>query len=277
MNQIVESKRIQYTASSFSKESLIYLQEVGFSKALQKHTSSRKYMDSFLFFIVLEGSGSLKYNNETTVLKQNDCVFIDCHKPYEHSSDNWQIAFIHFNGNNIEDIYNKYLDRSNKNTFNTNNPNDYKNTINDIYLISSSNDYIKDMTIYNKIINLLYMIMSETVYPESSKRNHKYDLNEIKKYLDDNYINNISLDDLSNKFFINKFYLTRAFKENYGQTINNYILSKRITKSKELLRFSNFNIDQIAIEVGINDPNYFSRLFKKVEGISPKEYARLWK
>lgn len=277
MTQIVESKRIQYTASSFGKNSLIYLQEVGFSKALKQHISSRDYMASYLFFIVLEGSGSLTYNNEIIKLKQNDCVFIDCHKPYKHSSDNWNIAFIHFYGGNIKDIYNKYLDRNGKNVFNTKSSIEYNQLINDIFLIAQSNDYIKDMTIYNKLINILHMIMSETIYPEDNKRNNKYDLNEIKKYLDDNYTRDISLDLLSNKFYINKYYLTRAFKDNYGQTINNYLVSKKITKAKELLRFSDLDINQIGINCGIKDPNYFSRLFKKVEGITPKEYARLWK
>lgn len=277
MTQIVESKRIQYTSSKFGKDSLIYLQEVGFSKTLQQHTSSRKYMSSFLFFIVLNGTGSIAYNNTYTELIENDCVFIDCLLPYQHSSDNWNIAFIHFNGNNIKDIYNKYLDRNGKNVFSTNNTQKYKQAIEDIYLIAGSNDYIKDMTIYNKLINILHMIMSETVYPESSKKNKKYNLDEIKKYLDDNYNKDISLDQLSNQFYINKFYLTRAFKDKYGQTINSYVSSKRITKAKELLRFSNLNIDDISIECGIKDPNYFSRLFKKVESVSPKEYAKLWK
>ena len=276
MTQIVESKRIQYTPSAFGKKSLIYLQEVGISKTLQKHTSSRKYMSSYLFFIVLEGSGSLTYNNTQTNLKQNDCVFIDCHKPYEHTSDNWKIAFIHFYGDNINDIYSKYLDRNGKNTFTVSSPLEYKKIIDDIYLIAQSNDYIKDMTIYNKLINILHMIMSETIYPENTNRNKKYNLDEIKKYLDDNYINDISLDHLSAKFFINKFYLTRAFKDNYGQTINNYIVSKRITKAKEYLRFSDYSIEQIGILCGIKDPNYFSRIFKKVEGMTPKEYIRLW-
>ena len=78
------------------------------------------------------------------------------------------------------------------------------------------------------------------------------------------------------KYYINKFYLTRLFKNTYGTTINNYILEKRITKAKELLRFSNLNIEDISKECGINDNNYFSRLFKQIEGISPKEYKKMW-
>ena len=135
---------------------------------------------------------------------------------------------------------------------------------------------MRDMNLYDKLTSLLTHIMSETIYTSEINRKHKYNLSDIKDFLDDNYLNNISLNMLSNKFYINKFYLTRAFKETYGLTINNYILQKKITKSKELLRFSDMNIDDISRECGIDDSNYFSRIFKKIEGISPREYKRMW-
>ena len=274
MNNIVESKRIQYTASRFAKESLLYLQEVGYSKSIKKHTSYRNYMDSFLFFTVIEGDGILKYQNEEYRLKDNDCVFINCQNEYSHTSDNWKIAWVHFNGKNLNSIFNKYLERDGKITFSSNN-NNYLNIINSIYNIADSSDYLKDMNIYTELVNLLNNLMAETIYEDSNK-NRKYNLDSIKQYIDNSYLENISLDQISAQFYINKFYLTRAFKEKYGTTINNYILEKRITKSKELLRFTDDSIEDIAIVCGIKDPNYFSRVFKKIEGITPKEYRKMW-
>ena len=274
MNNVVESKRIQYTASRFAKDSLLYLQEVGYSKAIKKHTSYRNYMDSFLFFVVIDGTGILNYQNEIYHLKKNDCVFINCQNEYSHTSDNWNIAWVHFNGNNIKNIFNKYLERDGKYVFNSINT-IFINSINTIFSIADSSDYLKDMNIYNELVNLLNNLMALTIYNDSTK-NRKYDLDTIKQYLDSNYLENISLEKLSSLFFINKFYLTRAFKEKYGTTINNYILEKRITKSKELLRFSDSSIEDIAIACGIKDPNYFSRVFKKIEGITPKEYKKIW-
>ena len=274
MNNIVESKRIQYTASRFAKESMIFLQETGYSKSIKKHTSSRAYMDSFLFFTVIEGNGTLRYLNEEYQLKSNDCVFIDCRKGYSHTSDNWKIAWVHFNGKNLNSIFNKYLERDGKTVFSSL-TNNYLNIINNIYSIADSSSYLKDMNIYNELVNLLNMIMSETIYEDSNK-NRKYDLDTIKQYIDSNFLDPISLDQLSSLFYINKFYLTRAFKDRYGTTINNYILEKRITRSKELLRFSDDSIEDISLKCGIKDPNYFSRVFKKIEGITPKEYKKMW-
>lgn len=60
----------------------------------------------------------------------------------------------------------------------------------------------------------------------------------VKEYLDEHYAEKIMLEELAEKFFINKFYLSKIFKETYGTTVNNYLISKRITRAKQLLRFT---------------------------------------
>ena len=274
MNNVVESRRIQYTASKFSKESLLFLQEVGFSQTIEKHTNTRKNLSSYLFMMVIEGSGFFDYGKLHSSMKKGDCLFIDCRKPFSHTSDNWNIAWVHFDGTSVKKIYQKYLDRNGKNIFRSQFFFDYYNLICEIYSSADSNNYLRDMSINNKLYELLYLLMKETVYYD--KKNTKYDINKIKEYIDERYIQNITLDHLSQVFFINKFYLTRVFKEKYETTINNYIISKRITKAKELLRFSDQSIEEIGEKCGISDPNYFSRVFKKVEGITPKQYREMW-
>ena len=99
---------------------------------------------------------------------------------------------------------------------------------------------------------------------------------KIKEYLDENYNRKVSLDELCSKFYINKYYMMKLFSEAYGTTINNYANSVRVTKAKQLLRFSDKRMDEISSELGFEDANYFSRLFKKVEGMSPSEYRKKW-
>ena len=78
------------------------------------------------------------------------------------------------------------------------------------------------------------------------------------------------------KELYNKSYLLRVFKESTGLTVNNYILQKRILKAKNELRFTNKTLDLIATECGLEDANYFIRIFKKIEGITPGEYRKSW-
>ena len=75
-------------------------------------------------------------------------------------------------------------------------------------------------------------------------------------------------------FYINKYYLAKIFKETYGSTINNYLIEKRITHAKQLLRFSSMTVEDVGSAVGMDGITYFSRMFKKIEGISPREYLK---
>ena len=77
-------------------------------------------------------------------------------------------------------------------------------------------------------------------------------------------------------FYINKFYLTKIFKEVYGTTVNGYVIARRITRAKQLLRFSELSVEEVGEAVGMPEPDYFSRVFKKIEGISPREYRKKW-
>ena len=58
--------------------------------------------------------------------------------------------------------------------------------------------------------------------------------------------------------------------------ITNYLLSVRITKAKQLLRFSNKNIEEIGYETRIGAPAYFSRVVKDIEGVRPSFYREQW-
>ena len=133
------------------------------------------------------------------------------------------------------------------------------------------------MRINEKLAALLTLLMEQSKLLENVSMSRKQvELSAIKTYLDEHYTEKIMLDNLAEHFFINKFYMTKIFKEKYGTTIVNYLIFKRITRAKQLLRFTDMTIDEIGVEVGMDSANYFSRAFHKVEGISPSEYRKQW-
>lgn len=282
---LVSSDRIIYTPSDFAKMNLLYLQETGSLKAQKPHTSSRSNLNSYLFFMVTEGSGTLTYDDIDYELKPGFCGFIDCHKQYAHTSsdDLWTLKWAHFYGSNMKEIYQKYLERGGQPCFESNHFDKYSNILSALFQVASSSSYVKDMQIFEKLTSILTLLMEESWNPNrrnslSSQQAHtkKQDLLMIKDYLDQHFTEKIALEDLAHQFYINKFYLTRVFKEQFGVTINGYMIQLRITSAKQLLRFSDKTIDEISLECGYDDSNYFSRLFKKVEGISPSEYRTSW-
>lgn len=277
---LVKSNRIIYTPSTFAKTNLIHLQEAGTSQAAKQHISKRKNMSSYLFFVVVDGSGSLEYNGRTYPLEKGDCVFIDCHKPYaQYTSENlWTIKWAHFYGPNMNAIYEKYMERGGHPAFTSDIFICYVNLLDTLYDIATSESYIRDMQIFEKLTSLLTLLMQESWNPtqNTTSPSRKRDLQDIKEYLDTHLTAKISLDDLAAKFYINKFYLTRIFKEQFGVSITSYLLQIRITHAKQLLRFSDLPIEKIASECGMSDANYFARMFRKVEGIAPGEFRKMW-
>ncbi len=277
-NDLVQSNRIIYTPSLFAKQSLIYLQETGDLVANAPHISKREKLSSYLFFIVVSGSGQLRYENKAYMLHKNDCVFIDCQKPYEQSSslDLWHLKWVHFDGINCANIYQKYLERGGQPVFSSQQSPSYIEVLDQIFEIAQSQSYIKDMKLFEQFTHLFSLLMKDSWNPDTKKETSKYNLEDIKKFIDENWQHKISLDQLANHFYINKYYLSRIFKEQYGITINHYINESKITHAKQELRFSASSIEQIAQNIGIEDANYFSRLFKKIEGVTPSQYRKTW-
>lgn len=277
----VKSKRIIYTPSNFAKTNLLHLQEVGELTAIKPHVNSREGLNSFLFFIVANGMGKLIYDNKDYSLNKGDCVFIDCRKPYSHSSSKenlWSLKWVHFYGFNANGIYEKYSERGGLPVFTPECSSAFSKVLNEIFTIAGSEDYIRDMKINEKLTVLFTLIMAESWHPENIARigAKKQSLQNVKKHLEEHYTEKICLDDLAEKFYINKFYLTRVFKEQFGITLLSYLDQIRITHAKQLLRFSELTVEEVGREVGIEDGAYFNRVFKKVEGITPGEYRRMW-
>ncbi|TQV88277.1 helix-turn-helix domain-containing protein [Aliikangiella coralliicola] len=95
----------------------------------------------------------------------------------------------------------------------------------------------------------------------------------IKKLIDANYDSDLNLDMLSFHRFISKYYLLRLFKRYFGLTPKQYLIDKRIEKSKEFLR-AGTSVTQTCFAVGFKSLGSFSVLFKEKIGISPKQYQK---
>lgn len=123
------------------------------------------------------------------------------------------------------------------------------------------------------ILELLVVISrlkTKTTQPTLSQGSQS--MYEISKYIRSNYHTELSLNTLSEHFFMNKSYLSRKFKQVFRIGINDYITYIRIFHAERLLKTTNYPITRIATECGYNDSNYFSTIFKKLKGITPYRF-----
>lgn len=145
------------------------------------------------------------------------------------------------------------------------------------YHFKDRSDYMRDVTetkdyeqlrtwFLNKAVNACEYIRTE--------RENEYSgiVSKAKKYIDENFNRDITLDEVSQSVNISPYYFSKIFKDETGENFIGYLTNARIEKAKRLLANPNYSIKEICAEVGYGDPNYFSRIFKKYVGATPSEY-----
>ena len=158
---------------------------------------------------------------------------------------------------------------------------------------SFSYEIIKQKNIYKSFINLcdclldnkissiekeeLFLSFCLILFPFESKSNNEQIEStlaiNIKKYLDENYLEEFILEDLAKKFDLSVVHLIRVFKKEFGLPIHSYILNKKVHRAKELLS-SNIPVSLIAQNSGFFDQSHLNRSFKRIFQITPKEYQK---
>lgn len=95
----------------------------------------------------------------------------------------------------------------------------------------------------------------------------------LRNYIDNNFNEKLNLDLFSRIRFVSKYHLLRLFKKYYGQTPNQYLINKRIEKSKEYIK-NGLSISEACFEVGFESLSSFSSLFKRKTGFTPSNYQK---
>ncbi|MDQ6422983.1 response regulator [Paenibacillus sp. LHD-117] len=129
-----------------------------------------------------------------------------------------------------------------------------------------------DVTSMKKSIADALDRMNQELNPSDQEAKSSHTIAKVQRYIDEHYAQDISLTTLSNVFFIHPIYLSRLFKEKTGKNYLDYVTEVRIMRAKELLKNPALKVYEICQMVGYDSPRYFSKLFKSLTGMTPKEY-----
>ena len=135
----------------------------------------------------------------------------------------------------------------------------------DLHYKEFSNAYLELL-----VLKILRTLKGELIVTNEVQDNKQ--LNFVKSYMDQHYSREITLDQLANMTYINKFFLVHEFKKQYGVTPIDYLSNKRIDVSKELLLTTDYTMEEIASMIGFNSQSYFNQVFKKKAGLTPTQY-----
>ena len=222
--------------------------------------------------LVTEGSGMIFYSGKREPLRPGDVFFTFPKISFTLEGDeDFKYIYISYNGDRAESI-NKKLDISPERSV-------FHCREDIIFVWKNALSADESMTafagegIFFYTISLLGSSQESGIVPGSDNPVKK--LRQVKKYLDDNFCDcELSLDSISEMFFYNKKYLSSAFKRQYGTGIKEYITTLRINRALYLIEHNYTTVKMIASMCGFKDQLYFSKVFSKNIGMTPKEYIR---
>ncbi|EOI53050.1 helix-turn-helix transcriptional regulator [Enterococcus gilvus] len=272
-----DSVRYIHTPSKRTQQLFFHIQEIGHFKASKPYYTERENLPSYLMNFTLSGKGRLFYRGKDYELQAGDFFFIDCkeYQYYETLSDEpWEMDWIHFYGGTSTSFYEEFIRTGNNVVKTTGVPE--KNAIHFIMQqllalekhADARTDFESSLLIHkltNELIQQKYAIdFTRSEIPPY--------IIALKEYLDTNVNQVITLNQLEQRYHLNRYQIIKEFTQYIGTSPIDYLINAKLSKAKDLLRYSDLSVQVIAQTVGIENPAYFSRLFKKRIGVSPKYY-----
>ncbi|WP_310604374.1 response regulator transcription factor [Anaerosporobacter sp.] len=140
-------------------------------------------------------------------------------------------------------------------------------------------DYLLKPVRSSDILNMLVEFADELEGPMDSKENNKETgvnpiVGQAKVYIEENYYLNLTLQQVADKVSISAGYLSTLFNQELGCGFVDYLNEVRVNHACTYLKQNYFKTYEIAYKIGFNDEKYFSKVFKKVKGMSPSEYKK---
>ncbi len=133
----------------------------------------------------------------------------------------------------------------------------------------SNDDYLLQTLLFKALDYVFQMIVhDQRGFPDN-------EINVILNYLEKYYYRKVTLEEVADYVSISPFYLSKIFKKHTGINFIDYLTDLKIDKAKELLEFTEMPVVNIAIELSFNEPNYFTRVFRKTVGMTPSKYREV--
>lgn len=273
-----DSIRQIISPSSIAKSTYFYLQEAGYFKTQFPYFTERKNLKSFLIIYTISGKGNLEYNNTKYTLQSDDCFYINCmyhHHYYVNEGDQWEFLWIHFNAQNALGYY-KIFCANEFRILHIQNKELFKNTLWRLITLNQKKNLTTEILTSNLINHLITELLIQNCTATQKNFFIPSYINEITQDIEKNFRSPLTLDYFSIHYNRNKYHIAKEFKKYIGTTINEYLINVRLSYAKELLKYSCYSINEIAFEIGMNNPSHFINLFKAREHITPLGFRKEW-
>lgn len=269
--------------SIFPNENFVDLSlyQFGQEKTDPSHSYGPATRNHYLFHYILSGTGTLmaddsKGNTQTYSIKSGQGFMIFPNQITTYISDHdlpWEYVWIEFDGLRVKEalqIAGLSLDNPVYHARFKDLREDMQNEM--LYLANHGNS-----TPFHLIghLYLFFDFMLRSITPEhttNGKKLSNYYIREAITYIEQNFHNDISVEDIASVCGLNRSYFGKIFRESIGKTPQEFLLTYRMIKATELLKLTNLSIEDIGKAVGYENPFHFSRAFKNIYNVSPRTW-----
>lgn len=251
----------------------------GYYKQANNHTMLRRTHDDFLLIYCLDGQGELDLDGQRSLIQSGDLLILPrgvSHAYQASGKTPWTIYWIHFSGHLSE----RFID----------------------YLAIDASKYVLPLGIHSRLVgdlehllecgrssynltafihaaNLLRQVLTQIARLQPLARQQEasgsFNLEHIHSLMQARVHEQLDLTTLAESASLSKYHFVKKYKELTGTTPINHFIHLKIERACHLLDTTNLPIGEVSFAVGYEDAYYFSRIFKKVMGISPREYRRM--
>ncbi|MEE9361695.1 MAG: AraC family transcriptional regulator [Cellulophaga sp.] len=260
----------------------LFITDIGYYSNAKNHYRERlKGIQQYILIYCIKGKGWIEIHKKRTILEKNDYVIISIGIPHKYGADNsdpWSIYWLHFTGEKAHLLVNHPNEKINIDSASNGRFNDRLLLFEEIFHNLAMGFSTENFEYAN--ICLWHMLGSFRYLSQFRKINEINSYNKIDlsiKHMVSNISKKITLDELAEHCNLSISQYCSLFKKKTSRTPLNYFAHLKIRQASHLLDYSDLRISEIALKVGFDDPFYFSRLFSKIMGKSPRNYRNIKK
>lgn len=256
----------------------LYPLGLGYYKQALNHTMSRNKHDDYLMIYCLDGEGKLTINNQIHTVKAGDitCLPKGVSHAYKASEATpWTIYWVHFSGDKSEDFIDYLAINSNNYVFPLG---IHSRLTSDFESLLECRQYSYNINAFVHTASLLRQILTHIAQLQPLAKQqaaHNFDLERVHSLMQARVHEQLELEALAETVSLSKFHFIKKYKELTGTTPINHFIHLKVERACHLLDVTTKSINEISFAVGYEDAYYFSRIFKKIMGISPSQYRRM--
>ena len=257
--------------------STLYITDIGYYPKARHHYRERKHgADQHILIFCSKGAGKVRIGNTVYQVEGDEYIIIPAkvaHTYEANDKDPWTIHWVHFKGTVANSIITSFQSQSGGHKGLIRNNEKIFSLFNEMYN-QLERGYSTDNLLYTNMCfwHFLTLFMYNTRFNTSDEPVRKDASDQAIDYMSERIGQVLGLEEIAHQVNLSASHFSFLFKKKTGFAPMEYFNHLKVQKACQYLLFTDLRVKEIACNLGIEDPYYFSRLFTKVMGLSPNDY-----